>query len=104
MTIELLGALVGVAAGICGIIFGVTTYSRNHSTDVRQEAKENGQILTEIGYVKSGVDDIKRKQEKQDSIQLEFAQKLYSVESSANSAHKRIDNIEEHLDVRCKRD
>lgn len=102
--IQLLGIFVSIAAAIFGIVFGITTWQRNRSVEDKNEAKETGQILTEIGYMKSGVDDIKRQLEKQDERQIEFSQKLYSVEASTKSAHKRIDNIEEHMNIRYARD
>ena len=37
---------------------------------MREEARGDGILLTELGYVKSGIDDIKRKQEAQDAKYL----------------------------------
>lgn len=103
-SIELFGAFLAMAAAIFGIVFGITNWQRGKSTDDRSEAKETGQILTELGYMKSGVDDIKRQLEKQDDRQMEFSKKLYAVEAATKSAHKRLDNIEEHMDIRFNRD
>ena len=75
---------------ICAIIFGYIAYKRNGRSDNKDEGKKDGVVLTELGYIKSGVDDIKRKQEKQD-------ERLSSVESSAKQAHHRIDTIEQQL-------
>lgn len=62
------------------------------------EGKEDGQIVSDMGYVKSGVDDIKRKQEqqeaKEESHHLEVIGRLAGVEESVKSAHKRIDRLE----------
>jgi transposase len=45
-------------------------------------------------YIKSGIDDIKKKQEKQDEQHIEIVSRLCSVEASAKQAHKRIDSLE----------
>ena len=58
-------------------------YKRNHRVDSENEGRESGTLLTEIGYIKAGVDDIKRKQEKQDERHLEIISRVTAVEQSA---------------------
>lgn len=87
-------AIIGIIVGVGGFVFGLVTFFRNKKSDDASEGRKDGTILTELGYIKSGVDDIKRKQEKQDEQNLKFAERLSSVEASAKQAHKRIDNIE----------
>ena len=82
--------------GIGGLIFGIISAVRNKKTDDTKEAKEDGIILTELGYIKSGVDDIKHKQEEQDKQNIDFVRHLTAVEESAKQAHKRIDNLEKY--------
>ena len=79
---------------ICAIIFGYIAYKRNGRSDNKDEGKKDGVVLTELGYIKSGVDDIKRKQDDQIGKVVE---RLSSVESSAKQAHHRIDTIEQQL-------
>lgn len=87
-------AIIGIIVGIGGFIFGLVTFFRNKKSDDASEGRKDGTILTELGYIKSGVDDIKRKQEKQVEQNLVFAERLSSVEASAKQAHKRLDKIE----------
>lgn len=87
ISIALLCALVG---GIIGII----TFSRNKSKDDRSEGQQSGQMLTELGYIKSGIDDIKTEQREQRRINTETATELAAVKASAKQAHLRIDRIE----------
>lgn len=98
------GWLVGIVASICGILFAYISYQKNKAEDDKSHGKEGGMVLTELGYIKSGVDDIKRKQEKQDERHLEMVERVSMLEASSKSAHKRIDTIEEHLNVRSSRD
>lgn len=104
MTKEFVGWFVGIVGVICTIIFAYISYQKGKTKDDRTEGREGGQVLTELGYIKSGVDDIKRKQEKQDERHLEVVERLSTLESSTKSAHKRIDNLEDHLNVRSSRD
>ena len=77
-------------------MFGIISAVRNKKTDDTKEAKEDGIILTELGYIKSGVDDIKHKQADQDKQNLEFVRELTKVEESAKQAHRRIDGLEKY--------
>ena len=77
-----------------GALFAVLTFNRNKSKDDRSEGQQSGQILTELGYVKSGIDDIKTEQREQRQINTQTATKLAAVEASAKQAHLRIDRIE----------
>ena len=89
-----LATIISAAAGVCGIIFGLAIFFRNKRSDDEQDGKKDGAVLTELGYIKSGVDDIKRKQEKQEQQHIEVISRLTAVEASAKQAHKRIDTIE----------
>lgn len=82
----LLCTLLGAGLGLVGA-------RRNHDSDIKNEAKADGVILTEIGYVKSGIDDIKRKQDKQDEQYTKMAERMTAVEASAKQAHKRLDEL-----------
>ena len=60
---EVFLAAIGACGTVCAIIFGYQAYKRNGKSDNRDEGKKDGVVLTELGYIKSGVDDIKRKQD-----------------------------------------
>lgn len=81
------------AGTLCAMIFGYMALLRNKRKDDAESGQQSGIVLTEIGYVKSGIDDIKRKQEKQDADHVEVITRLAKVEASASQAHKRIDNL-----------
>lgn len=79
------------------IYFGIQNKRRNDKADDSTSGKQDGILMTEIGYIKSGVDDIKRKQEKQDEQHIEVVSRLTAVEASTKQAHHRIDGIEEKI-------
>lgn len=93
---EIVSVSLSAIFGIGGLVFGIITAVRNKKTDDTKEAKEDGIILTELGYIKSGVDDIKHKQEEQEKQNLDFVKHLTAVEESAKQAHKRIDKLEKY--------
>ena len=61
-------------------------------------AKSDATVLSDIGYIKSGIDDIKTEQREQRKFNAEIVSRLVKVEESAKQAHKRIDTVDVHLD------
>lgn len=85
--------ILGVASTACAIIFGYLAFSRNRKHDDTEHGKESGTLLSDIGYIKSGVDDIKAEQKEQRKTNMEVVSRLTAVEESAKQAHKRIDEL-----------
>lgn len=96
-SLEIFLTILTIATGLCAIIFGYLAFRRGQKKDDTDEGSERGTMLTEIGYIKSGVDDIKTEQREQRKTNTEFIERLTEVESSAKQAHKRIDGIENRL-------
>lgn len=92
-----LTVIVGFISTICGILCGVYGAKRNFKKDSQEDGKETGRLFSDIGYIKSGIDDLKRKQEKADERYVSVMTKLTEVEKSAKSAHRRIDEIREEM-------
>jgi len=88
-----LPAAFSFAGTLCAMFFGYFAFLRNRRKDDAESGQQSGIVLTELGYVKSGIDDIKRKQEKQDAQYVEVVTRLAKVEASAAQAHKRLDNM-----------
>lgn len=103
-----LTVLISLVCTLVGAGAAILTLRRAAAKSDNEEGKASGTILTEIGYIKSGVDDIKRHQEKQDDQYLDLRQRVTTVEASAKQAHKRIDGIEEtcknHHDCKSRRE
>ena len=83
------GSLISAGVGVLGVLFGFAAWRREEGAAGRRD----GMVLTELGYIKSGVDDIKRKQERQqEQIDLVSA-RLAALEEKVRVAHKRIDEM-----------
>lgn len=85
---------ISAVSTVCAIIFGYAAFSRNRRKDETDEGKAAGAILTELGYIKGGIDDVKAEQREQRKTNTEFVTRLTAVEESAKQAHKRIDRVE----------
>lgn len=87
------GAIVAIVGGIAGVLFGLVTLFRNKKQDDTQEGRESGTVLSDLGYIKAGVDEIKSEQKEQRKTNIEFITRLTAVEESTKQAHKRIDEL-----------
>lgn len=94
----IIASAVGFIGTFSAIVFGYIAFSRNKKKDVCSEAKQDGVVLTELGYIKSGVDDIKRKQDKQEQQHIEVITRITAVEESTKQAHHRIDELRNSIE------
>ena len=88
--------IIGAVVGVAGTIFGMVTLFRNKKIDDKSEGEQGGILLTDIGYIKKGIDGIERRLEKQESQYIDVIQHLTEVEASTKQAHKRIDRLEKY--------
>ncbi len=85
--------ILSIISLVCAIVFGYLAFFRNRKKDDTEEGRTSGTLLSDIGYIKSGVDDIKNEQKEQRKTNIEVVSRLTAVEESTKQAHKRIDEI-----------
>lgn len=95
MTIEMT-ALISVVCTIGGFLISYLKWGKDRDNSIQSEGRQDGVMLTELGYIKANTEDIKTEQKEQRKINTEVYERLASVESSAKQAHHRIDHLEEH--------
>lgn len=95
--LEIFLTALSVVSSLCAISFGFAAFYRNRKKDDTEEGKTSGTILTELGVIKGGVEDIKAEQREQRKTNLDFVERLVGVEASAKQAHKRLDHIEDRM-------
>ena len=96
--LTIVSTVVGIVGSVCAIIFAYMAFSRNKRQDSTSVGEKNGTILTEIGYIRSGIDDIKSEQREQRRTNTEFVSRLTAVEESNRQAHKRLEHVEHQIE------
>lgn len=81
---------------ILGMVFGLVALFRNKKIDDAKHGKEDGIVLTELGYIKAGVDDLKRDNRDMRIEMQSLHDKVTRVEESCKQSHKRIDKLEKY--------
>lgn len=90
MDITLIISLAGVGCTVLGAILG-------YKNGLKKEGHAEGSLRSDIGYIKSSVDDLKNEQRNFNGLHYELAERVAKVETSDKSAHHRIDGIEEKI-------
>lgn len=86
-------ALVSLGCTLLGALISYLTFWRNHKKDTTAEGERNGTIASDIGYIKGGVDDLKRETREMRQEQQGMNERLTRCEESCKQAHKRIDEL-----------
>lgn len=77
-----------VLIAFLGFALSVGTFFIGRITAAKTSGQEYGVMLTEIGYIKSGVDDMKKKMEQSDKRYIEMEKRLSKVEEVVRIYHK----------------
>lgn len=85
---------IGLACTVLGLVISYVAFSRGKTKEDKSEGRQDGVMLTELGYIKAGIDDIKTEQKEQRNINTKTSERLAKVEASAKQAHLRIDRME----------
>lgn len=83
-----------VAAAGVGIAWATFAKSRNKAT--ADEGENKGVLASDIGYIKAGVDDLKKEFKEIRHEVGELSTRVARCEESCKQAHKRIDEHHNH--------
>lgn len=71
----------------------VLGFMRTTKKDAKEDGAQNATMMSELGYIKSGIDDVKAEQRQQRSWNEAMATRMAQVEASAKQAHRRLDEM-----------
>ncbi|MBQ3588310.1 MAG: hypothetical protein II977_07050 [Oscillospiraceae bacterium] len=74
--------LISTVTALAGMLIGIAGAGRTHRLDIEKRSRETATIISEIGYVKSGIDDIKHRQEKLDERHYALAAQVSRIEAT----------------------
>ena len=71
----------------------VIGFMRTTKKDAKDDGAQVATMMSDIGYIKSGVDDVKAEQRTQRVWNEDMVVRMAKVEASAAQAHKRLDEL-----------
>ena len=98
VTLSLIATLVAICSGIYGII---SSKKKNDDTTKHanvNQGRETGTILTELGYIKAQIDEVKTKQDKMDDRYIKFTEELAKLSAFKNEASAKFAAIDTRID------
>lgn len=70
-----------------GSVLSVASFFIGRTSAAKNSGQEYGVMLTEIGYIKSGVDDMKKKMEQSDRRYIDLSERVTSLEEAMKIYH-----------------
>lgn len=93
MDLSLLITLIGFFASLSSIIFAYLAFKRSEKQDQKKDGKNEGLILSDIGYIKACVDRVEKNLVKVDERYRNILERLAKVEESLLNVTKRVDEM-----------
>jgi len=81
---------INIVLAVVGVLLSASTFFLGRTTSAKNSGQEWGVILTEIGYIKSGVDDMKKKMEQSDRRYLELTERVTALEEVVKIYHREV--------------
>lgn len=82
-----------IAGIILTALFSYIAYQRAIKKDSKDEGENKGVIMSDIGYIKAGVDDLKRENRETAAKLGGLSERITRCEESCKQAHHRIDEL-----------
>ena len=83
--------LLSAVAAAVGAIVSWTAFTRKSKKDTEKVGEHKGVLASDIGYIKAGVDDLKRESRETRRDIGDLSTRITRVEESCKQAHNRID-------------
>ena len=85
--------IISVLGTLSSIVFAFLAFRRNDKRDHKDAGKNEGVMLSEIGYIKSSIDRIEKSLNHLEERYTDLSNRLVKVEESTKNAHKRITEL-----------
>lgn len=93
MNFEILITIVGLFSSVLSIIFAYLAFKRSSKQDYKIEGKNEGFMISEIGYIKACVDRVEKNLNRIDERYRNIAEKIAKLEESVANVTKRVDEL-----------
>lgn len=85
--------LITLISGVAGVVVAWLALTKSMRKDDEEEGHSRGVIASDIGYIKAGVDDLKRENQEHRKAVSDLSQRVTRCEESCRQAHHRIDEM-----------
>ena len=89
--------IISVLGTLSSILFAYLAFKNNEKKFNKVEGKNEGVVLSEIGYIKSSIDRIEKSLSHLEERYDDLSNRLTKVEESTKNAHKRITELHDEI-------
>ncbi|MBR2891696.1 MAG: hypothetical protein IKC22_04890 [Bacilli bacterium] len=94
MNYNIIVSFVSFIASLSSIIFALLAYKKTERQEHKKEGKNEGIILSDIGYIKACVDRVDKNLTKLDEKYKNIVERLVKTEEQITGLSKRVDLLE----------
>lgn len=98
ITLATLATIIAVVSGIYGIYSNKKKNNDMDAKDNMNEGRQTGTILSELGYIKSSVDDIKNKQDRTEERYLDVSMQLVKLQAFKEHSEDKFTELDHKLE------
>lgn len=91
----IIGTIFGILGVLAALYFGLRSGRREEKKNHRADGQSLGTVQSDLGYIKGGIDDLKKEFRELRKDQGNLAERLAKNEESTRLAHKRIDELKQ---------
>lgn len=86
-------AAISFGCTVLGALIGYLGFLRTKKKDDQSEGESRGVMASDLGYIKAGVDDLKKETRETRTDVRGLSERITRCEESCKQAHHRIDEI-----------
>lgn len=90
-------AFCSLLCSVCAVIFNFKGNKRAEQNETKSETATSATVLVEIGYIKSGIDEIKDKNKDFEKRSIETLQRLAECEVEVAEVKDRVATVEKRM-------
>lgn len=94
--VDIVLAIGSFLVAIISVVIALLSLSRSKKKDTQSDSKNEGVIVSDIGYIKAGVDDLKSENRETRKELQGMTERITRCEESAKQAHRRIDSLSKY--------
>lgn len=87
-----------IAISIAGIALSAATFFIGRLSSARSDGEKYGSIASDLGYIKSSTDDIKKRLDDQDKKYADILISVTQLQQDMKNTFHQIDEIKGHID------
>ncbi len=93
MKMEIIVTIVSLCASMSSIIFALVAFKKSERQEHKKEGKNEGIILSDIGYIKACVDRVEKNLNKVDERYQDVVERLAKVEEATSNMKRQVDTL-----------